>query len=272
MIFREITLEDGHLFDKYKDICSDYVFSYLFMYKDLYKLHISDDAGAVVIRSDNDGTSFYMPLGNTMEGIKAVLAYCEENNITPMFSKIPEAYLGIFNDFGFRIEEDRDSFDYVFRNLDFLEYQGKEFRNQRNNLYSYLRNFEPSFSEDIKSYIEKCKAFTEKYHNSSDKLEPTLRMLDSIDLFGLKGGVVLNQDEVAAFCLYEKVSEDMVVSHVELTDNSHRGVHAYLIHELAKVIGDKYINKEDDMGIEGLRRFKETYNPCTMIRKFKAQV
>ena len=260
------------MLDEYKSICSDYVFSYLFMYKDLYKLKISDDTGAVIIRSDIDDTNFYMPLGNTEQGIKSVLEYCKENGIAPVFSKIPQDYLGAFNDFGLQITEDRDSFDYIFKNADFMEYKGKEFRNQRNNLYSYLRNFAPSFSEDVKSYIDKCKAFTEKHHNSSDKLEPTFRMLDNIDVFNLKGGVVINQDEVAAFCLYEQVAEDMVVSHVELTDNSHRGVHAYLINELSKVIGEKYINKEDDMGIAGLWRFIETYNPYAMIKKYKAYV
>ena len=95
-------------------------------------------------------------------------------------------------------------------------------------------------------------------------------MLDNADSFKLKGGVVLNNGEISAFCLYEKISEDMVVSHVELTDNSHRGIHAYLINELAKKTGEKYINKEDDMGLPGLRRFKESFNPDHMLKKYRA--
>ncbi len=95
-------------------------------------------------------------------------------------------------------------------------------------------------------------------------------MLDNIDLLNLKGGVIINDGEISAFCLYEKLSDDMILSHVELTDNSHRGVHAYLINEMAKNISETYINKEDDMGIPGLRRFKETYNPRYMLKKYKA--
>lgn len=270
MIFRDITLKDMPAFDGYGRICSDYVFSGLYMYKDLFKLKISDCDGTIIIRSDNGAPSFYMPLGDMEKGIMAVSEYCKDNNISPVFTKIPQDYLAVFNDFKFHIEEDRDSFDYVYRNTDFLEFKGKHFRNQRNNLYSYLRNYSPTFSEDIKAYIDQCKACTAKHYNAANVLDPTLKMLDNIDVFNLKGGVVLHGQEVAAFCLYEDVTADTVVSHVEITDNSHRGLHTYLINELAKTIGERYINKEDDMGQLGLRRFKEGYNPCHMLKKYKA--
>lgn len=268
--FREVTLDDKKTFDRYRNICSDYLFSYIYMYQELYKLKIAEKNGAVVIRSDIENTSFYMPLGDMKQGIASVLEYCKENNISPVFAKIPQDYLGIFNDLKFIIEEDRDSFDYIYKNSDFIEYKGKELRNQRNNLSSYFKSFTPKFDDRVELYIDKCKAFTLKYHNSPDKLNPTYKMLDNINEFNLKGGVVLDSDEVAAFCLYEKISDDTVQSHVELTNNSHRGVHAYLINELAKRMDAVYINKEDDLGLPGLRRFKEKYNPCTMLKKYKA--
>lgn len=270
MDFREITFGDRRILDKFEYICSDYCFSYIYMYNELYKLKITEKKGTVIIRSDLDAACFYMPLGDIKQGIAAVLKYCEENNTSPVFSKIPEAYSGIFENYGFFVEEDRDSFDYIFNSSDFIRYEGKRFRNQRNNLSSYLRVSSPEFDEKIELYIDKCKAFTLKYHNTEDKLKPTYKMLDSINQFNLKGGVVLEGGEVAAFCLYEKVTENMVQSHVELTNNSHRGVHAYLISELSKGMDEEYINKEDDMGLPGLRRFKEKYNPCTMLKKYKA--
>lgn len=270
MIFREITLDDRKIFDKYAYICSDYLFSYIYMYKELYRLKIAEEEETLIIRSDMDDVYFYMPLGDIGQGISSVLEYCRQNGMKPAFSKIPQACTEVFLKHEFRIEEDRDSYDYIFKNSDFIEYRGKDFRNQRNNLYSYLKSFTPKFDERVGLYIDKCKTFTLKYHNTPDKLEPTYKMLDKINEFNLKGGVVLDGDEVAAFCLYEKVSDDMVQSHVELTNNSHRGVHAYLVNELAKRMEEDYINKEDDMGLPGLRRFKEKYNPCIMLKKYKA--
>jgi uncharacterized protein len=270
LIFREITLGDMPMFKRYKNTCSDYVFSYLFMYKDIYKLKISENDGAMIICSDMAETDFYMPLGDIKHGIKSILGYCKENSIRPVFSKIPEGYQEIFNDMNFHIEEDRDSFDYMYKNSDFIEYSGKEFRKQRNNYHSYLKSFTPEFKDDLRGYIDECKAFTLKHHNLPYIVDPTIRMLDNIDKLSLKGGVVLNQGVITAFCLYEKISDDMLLSHVELTDNSHRGVHAYLVNELAKKMGERYINKEDDMGLPGLRRFKEAFNPDYMLKKYKA--
>lgn len=270
MNFREIALGDKKIFGRYKYICSDYLFSYMYMYNRLYNLKIAENSGTVIIRSDMDTGCFYLPLGDVKQGIEAVIEYCGENGTSPVFTKIPQAYTGIFEDFGFVVEEDRDSFDYIYRNSDFIGYKGKKFRNQRNNLSSYLRTFLPEFDERVELYIDECKAFTLKHHNTEDKLEPTYKMLDSIAEFHLKGGVVMENYEVAAFCLYEKVSDDMVQSHVELTNNYHRGVHAYLVSEMAKTINVEYINKEDDMGLPGLRQFKEKYNPCTMLKKYRA--
>jgi hypothetical protein len=270
MNFRKITLDDKHIFGKFGYICSDYLFSYLYMYNELYKLKMAERDGAVIIRSDMDTACFYIPLGNIRQGIEAVLEYCGISGISPVFSKIPKDYTGVFRDYGFIVEEDRDSFDYIFRNSDFIKYEGKKFRNQRNNMSSYIRTFLPEFDERVEMYVDECKAFTLRYHNTEEKLEPTYKMLDCIADFNLKGGVVLENNEVAAFCLYEKVSDYMVQSHVELTNNNHRGVHAYLINELAKRMDAVYINKEDDMGLPGLRRFKEKYNPCDMLKKYKA--
>lgn len=270
MVFREIALDDRLMLEGYRNICSDYVFTYLFMYKDIYKLKIAESDGAIVIRSDAEETVFYMPLGDTVQGIRAVADYCRSNGKRPEFCKIPEDYKDTFEEMGYRLAEDRNSFDYIYRNSDFVYYEGKSLRKQRNNLYSYLKSFAPEFSEDIKSYIGQCKEFTLKYHRQPYISGPTVKMLDNIDSFGLKGGVVLNREEVAAFCLYEKISEDMLLSHVELTDNSHRGIHAYLVNELAKRMKESYINKEDDMGLPGLRRFKESFRPDHMLKKYKA--
>lgn len=270
MVFREITFDDRPLFEGYGSICSDYVFTYLFMYKDIYRLKIAEMGGATVISSGAEKPVFYMPLGDTAKGVEEVIGYCRDNGIKPAFYKIPEGNKRIFEEMGFQLEEDRSSFDYIYKISEFIDYEGKEFRKQRNNLQSYLKAFAPEFTEDVQKYAEQCKEFTKKYHGEPYIAGPTTRMLDNMDSFGLKGGVVLNQGMVAAFCLYEKVAEDMLLSHVELTDNCHRGIHAYLVNELAKVMSGKYINKEDDMGLAGLRRFKESYNPDYMLKKYKA--
>lgn len=270
MNFRDIALDDKPLFDGLDYICSDYIFSYVFMYCEEYKLKIYDDSKTIIIHSGYNKPSYYMPLGDTEHGVKTILEYCSKNNTKPVFTKIPESHVALFKDFKFKIKEDRNSFDYIFRNSDLAEYNGKDFRKQRNNLASYLKISTPEYTEDIREHIIECKEFTLKHFDKVDIIHPTLRMLDNLDRFNCSGGMVWNEGKLQAFCVYEKVSNDTVLSHIELTDNSHRGIHTYMISEMSKSISEEYINKEDDLGLSGLRRFKETYNPCTMLKKYIA--
>lgn len=270
MLFREISLKDKELFKNVEYISSDYVFSYIYMYSELYKLKIYHDDRTIIIYSGVPKPSFYMPLGDIEYGIKLVLEYCKNQKIKPHFTKIPASHIEIFKSMNFKIKEDRNSFDYIYSNLDLATYDGPKFQKQRNNVSNYLKTNTPVYSCDIVNNIEKCKEFTMKYYAGSDVVQPTLKILDCIEEFNLKGGIVWNGSDMHAYNIYEIVDDNMAISHVELTNNSHRGVHAYMINEMSKNIDVEFINKEDDMGLSGLRRFKERYNPYTLLVKYSA--
>jgi hypothetical protein len=170
----------------------------------------------------------------------------------------------------YKIKEDRNAFDYIYSNSDLAAYEGPDFRKQRNNISNYLKTNAPVYSGDIAGNIEKCKEFTLKYYAGTDVVQPTLKILDCIDEFDLMGGIVWNGGNMQAYCLFEKITGNMALSHVELSDNSHRGVHAYMINEMSKNMDAELINKEDDMGLDGIRRFKENYNPSAMLVKYSA--
>jgi hypothetical protein len=270
MKFKEISMLDQPIFDKFEYISSDYVFSYLFMYSDLYKLSCFDDDRSVIIRSDAGYPCFYMPLGDVEWGTQKVLEYCRANGIKPVFTKIPESFLDIFRDLKFTIQDDRDSYDYIFRNSDLALFKGKGFRKQRNNMVGFVNLYCPKYTRDIAAHTEACREFTLENYSQPEIVNPTIKLLANISRFNCEGGVVWSKEKVQAFCIYEKVSKDTLLCHVELTGNSHRGIHAYMINEMAKGMNEEYINKEDDVGSPGLRRFKESHNPCFFLKKYSA--
>lgn len=267
---KEISLKDKGLLKDVDYISSDYVFSYIYMYSELYKLKMYHDDRTIIICSSSGRPSFYMPLGDTEYGIKLVLEYCRKHRFKPHFTKIPSSHVEIFKAMNYELKEDRNTFDYIYSNSDLAAYEGPNFRKQRNNVSNYLKSNSPVYSSDIANNIEKCKEFTLKHYAGSDVVQPTLKILDCIDEFNLKGGIVWNGSDIQAYCIYEKISGNMALSHVELTDNSHRGVHAYMINEMSKNMDVEFINKEDDMGLTGLRRFKENYNPSSLPVKYSA--
>ena len=79
-------------------------------------------------------------------------------------------------------------------------------------------------------------------------------------------------NKVVAFTFGEKLNSDTAVIHVEKADQNIRGIYAainqnFVEHEWSDMI---YINREEDMGIDGLRKAKESYRPIKMIEKFNA--
>jgi hypothetical protein len=240
------------------------------MYKETYNHKIYSDDRSILILSGSNTPCFYTPLGDTEYGIKKVQEYCLQEGIKPVFTKVTEEGCEVFNSMGYKVAEDRDSFDYIYLNCSLENYKGKEYRNQRNNTYNFLKTSSPQYIDDIYNHLDECRSFTIEHYKNTDILKPTLTMLDNLEHFQCGGGIVRNNGKIEAFCIYEKVSEDTVVSHVELTNNVYRGAHAYMIKEMSSRIEEKYINKEDDMGLPGLRRFKTTYNPSHLIKKYSA--
>ena len=99
-------------------------------------------------------------------------------------------------------------------------------------------------------------------------------MLNNLEDFGLKAGAIFVGGRVVAFTFGEQLNTDTAVIHVERADPEVRGAYpainqAFVENEWSEMT---YINREEDMGIEGLRKAKESYKPVKMIEKFTAKI
>ena len=91
----------------------------------------------------------------------------------------------------------------------------------------------------------------------------------------MEGLVLLNEGEVLAFTLGSRLSNNTFDVHFEKARWDMDGAYTAINYEFARHIRGKYpdilyLNREDDMGIEGLRRAKESYHPHHMIEKYWA--
>jgi hypothetical protein len=87
---------------------------------------------------------------------------------------------------------------------------------------------------------------------------------------GLKGGAILIDGKVEAFTLGEPLNQNTVVIHIEKANPTYEGIYpllnqAFLENEWS---GYTYINREQDLGEEGLRKSKESYFPHHMVNKY----
>lgn len=91
------------------------------------------------------------------------------------------------------------------------------------------------------------------------------------EALGVKGGAILIDGKVGAFSLGEKLNKDTFVVHIEKANPRIPGLYAAINQEFARNEGAafSYINREQDLGDEGLRIAKQSYHPSFMIRKYK---
>ena len=113
---------------------------------------------------------------------------------------------------------------------------------------------------------EKDEETEESLQNEKLSVELALNNMDSL---GLTGGAIYIDGKLCAFTVGERLHPHMQLIHIEKGDTNYEGIfpminQQYVLHECEDV---ELINREEDMGIEGMRKAKRSYNPLKMIEK-----
>ena len=97
-------------------------------------------------------------------------------------------------------------------------------------------------------------------------------ILDRFDIFNCKGAKLYANGKLCAFTIGEQLNDNTVVVHIEKADMEVRGAYTainqmFLENEWSHL---EFVNREDDFGLEGLRKAKRSYRPSHMIEKYSA--
>lgn len=181
-------------------------------------------------------------------------------------------------------EERRASFDYVYKTEKLASLSGKDFHQKRNHVNKFLKAYEGRFTfrEMDVDIIPDVLDFQKKWINMvSDKEGMSSlgyetgaieEILGKFRFFDLLGGVLFVDGEICAYCIAKKISEDTIDVMVEKADYAYTGAYQAINKFFAaSVLGKaEFLNREDDMGISGLRRAKLSYYPEVLVRKYGA--
>ena len=99
------------------------------------------------------------------------------------------------------------------------------------------------------------------------------RAFEHYDALDLLGGALFAEGELVGFTVGEKISADTFDVHFEKARADLNGAYPTVNREFVKLVRERYpeiayINREDDMGLENLRKSKESYDPDILLRKF----
>ena len=183
----------------------------------------------------------------------------------------------------FLAQKDRDSFDYVYYTADLTTLSGKKYQAKRNHSSFFLRNTRWSYERITAQNAPECLAMSEQWlslneSDHRDDLERELkiirRALEHFDALGYVGGLLRADGRLIAYTMGEALNDEVFCVHIEKAFSNIRGAYPAINQMFVQqeLQAFRFINREDDVGIENLRCAKESYHPAFMIEKYEARL
>lgn len=289
--FKDIELKDKDLITSYtmkspRRNC-DLSFSNLCSWRFLYNTQYAILDGFLILKFwAEDKLVYMMPIGNG--DLKKVLDAMIEDS---KYEKEQFCMLGVCSGMceelkeimpdRFHFEADRDYTDYLYLRTDLATLAGKKFQSKRNHVnkfrktynYKYVPLTPDRIPECMELEAEWCKMNNCNQHEGTgNERRALIYALQNFDALGLTGGILHVDGKIAAFTFGMPINEDTFGVHVEKADTRIDGAYAMINYEFANHIPEQYtyLNREEDLGIEGLRKAKLSYQPAILLEKYMA--
>lgn len=286
--FKDLTLEDKPIFDqvfkKFPPQISEFTFTNLFIWRHCYQFKISRLQNFLCLFSHQGESSFFFPPigeGDMIECYQRLLQYLMGKATLPKIVRVPEPVVGQIDWKSTRMkaELDRSQCDYVYLVQDLIELKGRKYHRKRNHIKQFQEKYSFQYIPLTPEWIPQCLQLETEWcdlrHcetspgllNESSAIKETFTHFEEL---GVKGGAILINGKVEAFTLGDPLNLESVVIHIEKANPAYEGLYptinqAFLEHQWS---GFTYVNREQDLGEEGLRKAKESYFPHHLVNKY----
>ena len=291
--FHRASIADKEQYEKYllsaPERGCEYSFANLFLWG---RQEIAFVNGCVAYFSHFFGKSVYpYPVGDGDKRavLEQIIADAKERGIPCRITGMTEAdraELEAWFPGRFSVRLARDSFDYVYAIDVLADLRGRKLQKKRNH-FNRFQTTRPDYRVEPMG----CENFARAQHMVNDwyvarrKSDPDGDyLLESLAMakafrnyseLGMEGLVLLDGDEVLAVTMGSRMSPDTFDIHFEKAREDTDGAYPAINCEFARYLRLKYpevkfLNREDDMGLEGLRKAKLSYHPDHMVEKYKA--
>ncbi len=258
---------------------SEFTFTNLYAWRQIYKLELSCLDGLIIVRSGSQTPErFFMPIGKG-DVKKAVAAIAKDTN--GVFFRVPESAVNLFSaDPDFKAERDIDNSDYLFAAKDLIELAGRRYDGKRNLIKKFKENYSYEYIGLAGSNVKACLEFEDTWclikdcdsvEGLNNERQAFREMISNFSGFGLIGGAIKINNAIAAAAIAERLNPDTLVMHILKADPEIPGLYQTMMNDFISREGGafKYVNLEQDLGVEGLRKAKASYHPVRMINKYK---
>lgn len=179
----------------------------------------------------------------------------------------------------FVAELDRDNSDYVYLASDLIDLPGRKFDAKRNFINKFESERSHEYLQMTHQTAQECMDFADYWceEKSCETVEgmrkehcAVYQILANFDALRLRGGAIRVDGAIVAFSLGELLNPRTLVVHVEKADPRIGGLYQVINNEFSRheARSLEYVNREQDLGVSGLRKAKESYHPVRMVEAF----
>lgn len=289
--FHTLTLADRELILRYtrnSDLQNcDLAFANLFAWQFLYQTEVTEWNGFLLFRFFADGhLAYLMPLGqgNWAEVIEALHRdACRLGHPLLLLGVTEERkhYLQGICSSKFFINENREHADYIYLRETLATLGGKKLQPKRNHINKFRRlypdyEYRPLTRDLIPLCLELDEAWAAQKNDPGEQRavvaerEAIVRALEHFEELEIMGGTIFVDGKLVAFTYGAPINQETFDVCVEKADTAYDGAYAVINNEFVRHLPEnfRYVNREEDLGIEGLRKAKLSYLPEKVLMKY----
>jgi len=261
------------------------------MWRKTYNIQWAVEGDFLCVKARWEGVTFFLPPFGPEQGLADVvdtmMEHAKEHNFSFEMQGVETfivKWLEAAKPGYFTCKPERNNYDYVYLAKDLIELKGRKFHTKKNHVNSFRKKYSnyqyvPMTEEMTKQCIEFMQEWCdERGCVKGDDLDcernAIVEAMNNFTVLGFQGGAIFIDDKMVAFSYGEMCNEDTAVIHVEKGLKGINGVYGVINQEFCAHTFPQatYINREEDMGIEGLRKAKESYHPIKMVEKYIVKI
>lgn len=272
---------------------SEYCFSTIYMWRHLFntKYYIENDF-AIILLEYEMGVFSIIPLctkDKLSYAIDFALSYIKNEYKRINLKGVNEEIVNIMKvkyKEKFIYEKERDLFDYIYDAESLRTLSGRKNKKKRNHINTFLNLYKDRYEYKLidKENFDECIEILNIWDKNKEDIESSNHKELDGEILSIKE-VLKNYDKLKdkvkiagiyidnkleAFTIGEEINENIALIHIEKANQNIKGLYQYinqqfLLNEFPNV---KYVNREEDLGVDGLREAKLSYHPCKFIEKY----
>lgn len=284
--FKNIELNDAETFNRFlkdnDELSCENTFTNLLIWQSAYNNMMAVDGDFLFIKSGSgEEETHALPFGpDLIKGIEMIFEHCKDKK--PSFWVQEGPRFDIFKEYcgdGYKISEIRENFDYIYLQKDLAELAGKKYHSKRNHISAFSKkydwHYEPISNENIADVKECCeKWYAENSHRMDSEMlyekQGVNIILDNMEKLEASGSAIYVNGVVIAFTVGTPINSKIFNVNIEKALSDYDGAYTLINREFVKNELGNYelINREDDLGLEGLRKSKLSYKPNIILKKY----